>query len=219
MSAAAGWYPDPTGAPGSHWWDGTQWTGHTQAPPLQVRSDMPVGYVPASVAPESLRPVDVPTNTVWIWLVIAASTLPLASLLFLDPSDYVAATMNAASDAETAFAGSVAWMLQCLTIGLVSWVFVGAAILFSWLDWRELRRRGVPVPFHWAWALLALAGAGLAVYVIGRTVVLRRRAVAGGWAPLWVWIGTLVLAAIVAIAWATTIVAQILGSIPIGLSA
>jgi len=208
VSAAAGWYPDPTGAPGSRWWDGTQWTGHTLAPPVAPR--------PVDVPP---RPVDVPTNTVWIWLVIAASTLPLASLLFLDPSDYVAATMNAASDAETAFAASVAWMLQCLTIGLVSWVFVGAAILFSWLDWRELRRRGVPVPFHWAWALLALAGAGLAVYVIGRTVVLRRRTVAGGWAPLWVWIGTLVLAVIVAIAWATTIVAQILGSIPIGLSA
>ena len=80
-------------------------------------------------------------------------------------------------------AASVAWMLQCLTIGLVSWVFVGAAILFSWLDWRELRRRGVPVPFHWAWALLALAGAGLAVYVIGRTVVLLSTTSSTRWRP------------------------------------
>jgi hypothetical protein len=35
--APAGWYPDPSGQPGSRWWDGTQWTGHTSetgsAPP------------------------------------------------------------------------------------------------------------------------------------------------------------------------------------------
>ena len=208
MSAAAGWYPDPTGAPGGRWWDGAQWTAHTLAPPVAPR--------PVDVPP---RPVDVPTNTVWIWLAIAASTLPLAWLLFLDPSGYISATMRAAHDAEAAFAASVAWMLQCLTVGLVSWVFVGAAILFSWLDWRELRRRGVPLPFHWAWALLALASAGLAVYIIGRTVVLRRRTVAGGWPPLWVWIGTVVFAVIVAITWTMTIVAQMLGSIPIGLTA
>ena len=84
MSAAAGWYPDPTGAPGGRWWDGAQWTAHTLAPPVAPR--------PVDVPP---RPVDVPTNTVWIWLAIAASTLPLASLLFLDPSGYISATMRA----------------------------------------------------------------------------------------------------------------------------
>lgn len=55
--------------------------------------------------------------------------------------------------------------------------------------------------------------------MIGRTVVLRRRTVAGGWPPLWVWIGTVVFAVIVAITWTMTIVAQMLGSIPIGLTA
>lgn len=32
-----GWYPDPSGQQGSRWWDGTQWTDHTQAgsPPGQ----------------------------------------------------------------------------------------------------------------------------------------------------------------------------------------
>ena len=67
--------------------------------------------------------------------------------------------------------------------------------------------------------LLALASGGLAVYIIGRTVVLRRRTVAGGWPPLWVWIGTVVFAVIVAITWTMTIVAQMLGSLPIGLTA
>ena len=29
---AAGWYPDPSGAPGARWWDGTTWTEHTRTP-------------------------------------------------------------------------------------------------------------------------------------------------------------------------------------------
>ena len=26
----AGWYPDPSGAQGTRWWDGQRWTDHTQ---------------------------------------------------------------------------------------------------------------------------------------------------------------------------------------------
>jgi hypothetical protein len=37
------------------------------------------------------------------------------------------------------------------------------------LDWRRLRNAGVVRPFHWAWIFL-----GPTVYVIGRTVVLRK---------------------------------------------
>jgi Protein of unknown function (DUF2510) len=28
----AGWYPDPSGAPGTRWWDGFSWSHHTQQP-------------------------------------------------------------------------------------------------------------------------------------------------------------------------------------------
>jgi hypothetical protein len=35
-SAAPGWYPDPSGAPGQRYFDGTQWTDH--------RSDVPTRY-------------------------------------------------------------------------------------------------------------------------------------------------------------------------------
>ncbi|MCK9900943.1 Scramblase [Parafrankia colletiae] len=30
MSTPPGWYDDPSGRPGSRWWDGNQWTDHTQ---------------------------------------------------------------------------------------------------------------------------------------------------------------------------------------------
>lgn len=30
LGPPAGWYPDPTGRPGSSYWDGRAWTGHRQ---------------------------------------------------------------------------------------------------------------------------------------------------------------------------------------------
>src|SRR2546430_17696112 len=33
-----GWYPDPSGAPQQRWWDGTQWTQHTQPAPARQQS-------------------------------------------------------------------------------------------------------------------------------------------------------------------------------------
>ena len=39
----AGWYPDSTGA--SRWWDGAQWTEHTQAPPVE-QTPAPVASTP-----------------------------------------------------------------------------------------------------------------------------------------------------------------------------
>jgi hypothetical protein len=59
------------------------------------------------------------------------------------------------------------------SIGL-SFVIMALTILFAFLDWRELKRRGVPAPFHWAFSFLAVAGFGI-VYPIGRSVVVKRR--------------------------------------------
>lgn len=39
-----GWYPDPAGSPYRRWWDGTEWTQHTDEPPAQLGT-------PASSAP------------------------------------------------------------------------------------------------------------------------------------------------------------------------
>lgn len=65
--------------------------------------------------------------------------------------------------------------------------------MLSWLDRRELRARGVERPFHWAWSILSVL-----VYLIGRSVVVRRR-VGGSAAPLWLFLGLGVLGGAIAI--------------------
>ena len=196
MSAPAGWYPDPTGVTGvsgERWWDGTQWTAYERAAP----------YAPAGMWPK----VQVDTNTVWVWLVIAVTALPYATLFLVDGGGYLHGVLQSGSSA--AVSGMIQWQLQTLAVSMLGWVAMGAGIVFSWLDWRELRRRGVPAPFHWAWSFFALLGGGAAVYMIGRAVVLRRRTVSGGWPPLWVWIAVTVVGYAVTIAWSVALVGQV----------
>jgi hypothetical protein len=51
--APAGWYPDPSGAPGQRWWDGGAWsTNVAPAPPQPVGSAaVPVGAVGSASMP------------------------------------------------------------------------------------------------------------------------------------------------------------------------
>ena len=77
-----------------------------------------------------------------------------------------------------------------LGLGLVLYAL---QIVFAWLDHRELLRRGVERPFHWAWSFLQAA-----VYIIGRSVIVHRVARPRGLVPLWLWIGAWVLSSVVA---------------------
>ena len=205
MSAPAGWYPDPSDSAARRWWNGTQWTAQTApaprfgeyapaAPAAQASHAAPAvgGYAgypaaPAYAGTGATPPVvDVSTNTVWVWLAVVAAVLPLLSGFFIDWNGYVSAvaSMSRGSRMTGEF---LSWEMRAVGVSLLSWVFVAAYIVFSWLDWRELKRRGVVSPFGWAWSFFALIGLGSAVYMIGRAVVLRRRTVSGGWAPLWTW--------------------------------
>lgn len=47
----AGWYPDPYGAPYERWWDGAQWTDHTNIPAAPEAVTPPVVVAPEPVAP------------------------------------------------------------------------------------------------------------------------------------------------------------------------
>ena len=206
MSATAGWYPDPADSAARRWWDGTQWTAETApaprfgeyAPAAAPAAAAPVAPVapvypaypsaPAYAGPAAAPPVvDVPTSTVWVWLAVAASVLPILSVFLIDWNGYVSAVVSMSRG--SAMTGELlSWEARTLGISLIGWLFYAAFIVFSWLDWRELRRRGVAAPFSWAWSFFVLLGMGAAVYMIGRAVVLRRRTVSGGWAPLWAWI-------------------------------
>lgn len=73
---------------------------------------------------------------------------------------------------------------------LVLWI---GTVLLAWLDHRTLRDRGLERPFPWAWAII-----GPLVYLIGRSVVVRRR-VGGSAAPLWLYLGLTVLGSIVSV--------------------
>lgn len=187
MSAPAGWYPDPQNPATQRWWDGTQWS-------------MPAAPAPAAWVPPP-APVRADTNTVWVWLAVVASALPFAVVFLIDWNGYMDSMVRMQTEPGSAVAGIVQWQIHILGISLISWAAMGAYIVMAWLDWRELRRRGVPTPFSWAWSFFALLGAGAAVYMIGRAVVLKRRTESGGWPPLWAWIGVTVAGYILTFAW------------------
>lgn len=145
------------------------------------------------------------TNTLWIYLCIVASTLPVFSLFLIDWTGYVDALISMENVSPNSAAGSEAaaamlqWTGGVLGLSLLSYVLLAVSIVFAYLDWRELKKRGVARPFHWAFAFIALA-LSIGVYIIGRTVVLKRET-GSGMAALWVWIGSVVLSILIGVFW------------------
>lgn len=163
----AGWYPDPENASQSRWWDGAQWT--------DSRSTFQSAAAPYSAQAADLKaPVGTPWNTAWIWLIVF---LPYVSMIGFFTVDW--SRMFDLSDptgmSSIAILASPGYLISIFG----GWVTYGLLVWFSYLDWRELNRRGVPRPFHWAWGFLSL------VYPIGRSVVVRRRT-GRGISPMWV---------------------------------
>ena len=187
----AGWYPDPADATQIRWWDGTQWTDQRSAP-YTLDTTAQLG------APE-----DTQVNTAWIWLIVVLPLLPSLGLLsvdwgsmfdFSDPSGMNSLAVLASPGYLFAAIGGP------VTYGLCVW--------FAYLDWRELDRRGVPRPFHWAWTFLYSV-----VYVIGRSVVVRRRTGHGS-APMWAAIASIVLSFVFAIYLVIVMMSAAFASLP-----
>jgi hypothetical protein len=176
-SIPPGWYPDPAVPATLRFWDGHAWTSHQH------------GTVSPLDQPEPSAPAGTSWNTVWIWLVVLVPVIPIllallvpwGSMFDFDPQDPQAAVRAQLR----LFTDPVQLASQ-----LAGYAAYGLSVFFAYRDHRELRERGVPRPFHWAWAFLNPA------YPIGRSIVVVRR-LGRGWAPLWVAVGTIVLSFVV----------------------
>lgn len=196
--AVPGWYADPWGAGRLRWWDGVQWTAHVSQPAV-------------ARPPRPQLPPGTPVGTVWVWLMVLLPLVNTALLPFLRPDvSPVVISLSGEPTPEAVIRDMLSLVGGPLyfVLILVSWVTAAAVIVFAWLDHRDLTRRGVERPFHWAWTFL-----GTLVYVIGRTVILRPIAARRGAAPLWTAIAVTVVSYAVAIAWSITLVTAIIQDI------
>ncbi|MBF4635349.1 DUF2510 domain-containing protein [Agreia pratensis] len=198
----AGWYPDPSGTGRRRWWDGHGWTEHYEpavsettwpvngaaagyAQSAQVGSNPAAAYAPVG-AP---RPVaqGTPVYTAFIWLITLLPLLSIIGVALWDTDAYMRASLNSASDPFAQYTDPGYLLIQGL-----GFVIYGVSVLLAYFDWKTLKARGFDRPFHWAWTFI-----GGTVYIIGRTVVVRRRAGGGAMAPIWITIGVVVLSLIV----------------------
>jgi hypothetical protein len=198
-----GWYPAAEGSSQLRWWDGSQWTEHVSDPAAPTTA-------PAALrAPEGTDP-----NTIWAWLVALTPILSLIGVVVYYAS--IGTTLrNLVSISDTGRISSGAYGLgqvftpayfAVLGLSLVSYAL---NVIFAYLDWRELKARQIPSPFHWAWSFLEAP----LVYMIGRSVVVRRRT-SRGLGPLWLTIAIIVIGLIVSIIEVVTVFASVAGTLP-----
>jgi len=199
-STPPGWHADPAGSPQLRWWDGTQWTEHLQWPQAGVQAAAGYPAAPAYVsAPQPVATVP-PGAPVYGPLIWAVTLLPLLNLLLLPLAftefDRMMAEATNPYSASPYSGYSTAGLLAQGISSLLGWAIAAAIIVLSYFDHRWLKRNGFVRPFHWAWSFFALVSAP--VYVIGRSVVVRRRS-GRGIAPMWVAIAVVALSVIIGI--------------------
>lgn len=149
----------------------------------QPRSQQPYAQQPYSPAGYGAPtpPPKVPAGTSpWTWAIWVLAALPVVSLILASSADFRSAIPASPYDR-----GPMMPDLGMVVLQLVSFLIYGVGVLIAYLDWRDLGRRGIVRPFHWAWTFL-----GSGVYVIGRSVIVRRRIEGSpgrALSPIWVW--------------------------------
>lgn len=124
-------------------------------------------------APTAVTTTETNTWHIWVLALFPLFTIPFLftidiSVFFPAPGeDPLAAQLRQYTDPGYLMLSAAGWLLYGLGIPLAIY------------DRRALLTRGIGRPFHWAFAFL-----GGIVYVIGRSVVVRRRT-GQGLAPLW----------------------------------
>jgi hypothetical protein len=212
----AGWYPDPSDAAAQRWWNGVQWTEHVApaapvapvAAPAYVAPVTPAtesayapaytpAYAPAPYGGASAAtrvPEGTPVDTIWIWLIVALPVLAVLPLFLWDFEGYLEQSMYPSTNSMLTALGPYTdpWYLAA-TFG--GWIVYGLSVWFAALDSAALGRLGYQRRFHWAWAFLSSL-----VYVIGRSVVVRRQS-GRGYLPMAAAIALTVVLTIGVIVW------------------
>jgi len=192
-SAPAGWYPDPSGS-GQRWWDGGRWTDY--ATPLD-----PPTYAPYGTEVQARVADGTPVDTVWVWLIVTVPYVTLIPFFLFDFEGYMLRSMTDPMAQVRMYLDPM-----YLTASALGWLMYGAAVWFAYLDDAALRKLGYARRFHWAWAFLSSF-----VYVIGRSVVVKRQAGHGS-APMWVAIALSVATLIGMFVWSGVIVANLMNA-------
>lgn len=192
-------------------------SGFTAYPSSYPATTSPVADYPAaapySADADSLSaPADAPTNTPWIWIMIFLPLLGLLPLVLFDWASYFESAMAAPGGSLEA---ELALYTSPVMIGSIlgGFAVTAVSILFAFLDWRSLKKVGIPQPFHFLWVLFILVIGTSAVYTIGRAVVVKRRT-GSGLAPMWATIGVLALILIFTIVFVVWMMASIFTAIP-----
>jgi len=235
----AGWYPDNASTtPGAtRWWDGTQWTEHVQAPAEAA----PAQAVPAYAAPSYQAPayqapayqttgayqganaVSAPAGTspvTWqIWAIVGLFALQMIAAMFylatFDLNGYLQSTMSSAMGTDPAASLEVYTYLFTpgyIAMMALSFIAYVGTIVLAFLDSKALLARGVPRPFPWA--LSFVPSYGSMIYVIGRSVIARRRT-GSGMAPMWVYLGLFAVTLVVSIIWGFAAFSEIMSSLSV----
>ncbi len=202
-TAPPGWYPDPWGQSPQRFWDGARWTPQLSGGGVATRARLPEGA---------------PIYGTSIWLL---ATLPLLSavsvwLIRIDASslgDYIGASQAFQSGGSSS--GPFFNPYSMLGPGYPVAMLLGLAlqvalVLLAYRDHKHLCRLGLQRPFHWGWVFL-----GAIVYVIGRSVVVRKVAEPRGLAPMWAGIATDAVVLVSLGIWMTTLMGSITRQLPI----
>ena len=169
------------------------------------------GYAPTTF-PKA--PAGAKVYNVFIWLIVA---LPIVSIVLnlltvssIEPLlEQILKQAKANPGAQTVptVVPSTPWEAVSQLVGLA---LAAATVLLAYFDWRALRAQGIARPFHWAFGFIALVTP--LVYIIGRSIVVRRRS-GRGLLPLWVSIGIFVVGTVVIVSIVGGIFSAVAGSL------
>lgn len=175
---AAGWYPDPAGGTLERWWGGVEWTETTR--PIQIVQAAPepaFAGVPGGGINPFAGEVQAGTSRLATYDPASAfSTAPTRSFSPSAPSaqQQVAESWNDAGRGETPRNGAAT---RALVFSIIAWIF-NPLFIFTILAFVSAKRalenarmfeyqRHEPVGRSRARVARALAGTGLALYLIG----------------------------------------------------